>query len=113
MQLPNLNSPPSASQLFSAMLQWFKITDSTETVEALWTGNIEALLSAPESIKEPVLSAVFTKIKLDLRGKVPIVPALTAYVTEKARKAIEDEDEDSWKFTKAALKTQGNLKFTS
>ena len=91
------------------MLHWFKFADSAATIEALWTENLNALLSSQEENKAETIGAILRDFPPELRGKVPSIPELGAYVMDRARKAVgDDSDTDAWSFTVTALKTQGN-----
>lgn len=113
MKLPGLHPSKMAPTIFKSMLQWLRFTDSMELIDALWTQNIQALLSSPEENKAETISAVFSDLPPELHGKIPSIPELVSYATGKARKAIVDEDEDAWRFTMAALRSQGNITTTS
>ena len=85
--------------------------DSMDTINALWTENIQSLLSSQEDNKEATIRAIFSDFPLELRGKVPMVPGLIEYVMGKVHKAIVEDNEDSWSFTVCALKSQGKGTF--
>ena len=85
--------------------------DSMNTINALWTENIQSLLSSQEDNKEATIRAILSEFPLELRGKVPMVPSLIEYVMGKVHKAIVEDNEDSWSFTACALKSQGNSTF--
>ena len=79
-----------------------------DTIEALWTENINALLSSKEDNKAEIIGGIFRDFPTGLRGKVPCVPALMEYVREKAQKAVAENDDEAWAFMIGALKVQGN-----
>ncbi|KAF8475940.1 hypothetical protein BDZ91DRAFT_649678 [Kalaharituber pfeilii] len=109
VQLPNIHPSSLTPSLFKAMLKWFRLSENNETVEALWTQNMDALLSGPEESKAETLMAVFNEFPPSLHGKLPAVSSLETYITKKAEQAVCEDDEDSWVFTIAALKTEGSL----
>lgn len=108
-QLPVLHPSPMAPVVFKAMMHWFRFIDSTDTIEALWTENINALLSSKEDNKAEIIGEIFRDFPAELRGKVPCVPALVEYVREKAQKAVAEDDDEAWAFMVGALKVQGAL----
>lgn len=90
------------------MLQWLRYTNSKDTIEALWTENISALLSSQEDSKGETIAVIFSDFPSELNGKVPLMPELVAYVMGIAEKAVVDDDDEAWSLTTAALQTQGN-----
>jgi len=97
-----------APVIFKAMMHWLRFTDSADTIETLWTENINALLSSKEDNKAETINDIFRNFPTELRGKVPCVPVLVEYVREKAQKAVAEDDDEAWAFTIGALKVQGN-----
>lgn len=81
--------------------------DSVDTIDALWTENIQSLLSFQEDNKEAIIRAIFRDFPSELRGKLPIVPGFIEYVMGKVHRAVVEDNEDSWSFTVCALKSQG------
>ena len=89
-------------------MHWFRFTDSADIIEALWTENINALLSSKEDNKAEAIGGIFRDFPAELRGKVPCVPMLVEYVGEETQKAVAENNDEAWAFIIGALKVQGN-----
>lgn len=103
-----------ASVILKAMLYWFRFTESADTIEALWTENMNALLSSKEDNKAETIRVILKDFPPELHGKVSSIPELVKYVLDMTQRAVDDdEDTDAWSLTTSALKIQGSYSISS
>lgn len=95
--------------LLRALVLWLNSTNFGESLKDIWTRNVKSTLSNTYREKDESVRLILSETPVGLAGKLPFIPELEAYVANRLRAALEEDDVKARETVRAAFKSQGSV----